>query len=75
MEEHCHFMACLPFRLRLACTLIVPMLFSSSHLLVPAMVAADCDSISGWVATLVTACLALGFSILRIVRQKTFFED
>jgi hypothetical protein len=64
VEEHCHFMACLPFMLRLACVLEIPVSAAShdSFWLTCAVVAADCHSISGWVAALVTACLGLGFA-------------
>lgn len=70
-------MALLPFMLRLACILEIPVSAGShdSFWVTCSVVAADLHSIGGLVAALVTACLALGFSILRIVRQKTFSED
>jgi hypothetical protein len=37
VEEHCHFMALLPFMLRLACTLIVPVPISAPHALMATM--------------------------------------
>jgi len=65
MEEHCHFMALLPFRLRLTYTLVIPVIGRSrdSFRLTCAVIPANIHTISGWVATLLAqACLALGFA-------------
>jgi hypothetical protein len=64
MEEHCHVVALLPFMLHLACTSVIPVDGRShdSFCLTCAVIPANIHTISGWVAALVTACLALGFA-------------
>jgi hypothetical protein len=64
MKEHCHFVALLPLMLRLACSSEIPVAGRShdSFWLARAVIAANCHTIGGWVTTLFTACLTLGFA-------------
>ena len=64
MEEHRH-QAMLDLGFYGLTSVPILRMVSTSHdsfCLTCAMIAADCHSISGWITTLITACLALGFA-------------